>query len=125
MLVLYQGIVAYQGPPESLTHYFRCEDPQDLYSQLVRRDATEWAQSWKKHRHPFEEALSGHVPDHLESLNFESPLDEPEIEFEAQPEPERAKSLPRPSAFSQFKTLTGRRFRASHATGLNSSCSSA
>ena len=111
VLVLYQGIVAYQGPPEFLTHYFRCEDPQDLYGQLVRRDATEWAQSWKKHRHPFEEALSGHVPDHLESLNFESPLDEPEIEFEAQPEPERAKSLPRPSAFSQFKTLTGRRFR--------------
>ena len=35
VLVLYQGIVAYQGPPEFLTHYFRCEDPQDLYSQLV------------------------------------------------------------------------------------------
>jgi hypothetical protein len=81
VLVLYQGIVAYQGPPEFLTHYFRCEDPQDLYSQLVRRDAAEWAQSWKKHRHPFEEALSGRVPDHLESLNFESPLDEPEIEL--------------------------------------------
>ena len=111
VLVLYQGIVAYQGPPEFLTHYFRCEDPQDLYSQLVRRDAAEWAQSWKKHRHSFEEALSGRVPDHLESLNFESPLDEPEIEFEAQPEPERAKSLPQPGAFSQFKTLTARRFR--------------
>ena len=111
VLVLYQGIVAYQGPPEFLTHYFRCEDPQDLYSQLVRRDAAEWAQSWKKHRHPFEEALSGRVPDHLESLNFESPLDEPEIEFEAQAEPERAQSLPQPGAFSQFKTLTARRFR--------------
>ncbi|MET0253247.1 MAG: ATP-binding cassette domain-containing protein [Terrimicrobiaceae bacterium] len=111
VLVLYQGIVAYQGPPEFLTHYFRCQDPQDLYSQLVRRDAAEWAQSWKKHRHPFEEALSGRVPDHLESLNFESPLDEPEIEFEVQAEPERAQSLPQPGAFSQFKTLTARRFR--------------
>src|SRR4029077_4181443 len=48
VLVLYQGIGAYQGPPESLTHYFRCEDPQDLYSQLVRHDAAAWAQSWKK-----------------------------------------------------------------------------
>ena len=111
VLVLYQGIVAYQGPPEFLTHYFRCEDPQDLYSQLVRRDATEWAQSWKKHQHPFEEAMSGRVPDHLESLNFDSPPEDPEIEFEAPLEPERAKSLPRPNAFSQFQTLTARRFR--------------
>ncbi len=55
--------------------------------------------------------MSGRVPDHLESLNFESPLDEPEIEFEAQAEPERAQSLPQPGAFSQFKTLTARRFR--------------
>ena len=111
VLVLYQGIVAYQGPPEFLTHYFRCEDPQDLYSQLVRRDATEWAQSWKKHQHPFEEAMSGRVPDHLESLNFDSPPEDAEIEFEAPLEPERAKSLPQPNAFSQFQTLTARRFR--------------
>jgi hypothetical protein len=55
--------------------------------------------------------MSGQVPDHLESLNFESPPDDPEIEFEAPPEPERAKSLPQPSAFSQFRTLTARRFR--------------
>jgi ABC-type multidrug transport system ATPase subunit len=45
VLLLYQGIGAYQGPPESLTHYFRCEAPQDLYSQLVRHDADEWAQT--------------------------------------------------------------------------------
>ena len=111
VLVLYEGIVAYQGPPESLTHYFRCEDPQDLYSRLVGHDADEWAQSWKKHRQPFEDTMSGRVPDHLENLNFESPPDDQEIEFEAPPEPERAKSLPQPSAFSQFGTLTARRFR--------------
>ncbi|MGB8463325.1 MAG: ATP-binding cassette domain-containing protein [Terrimicrobiaceae bacterium] len=111
VLVLYQGIVAYQGPPEFLTHYFRCEDPQDLYSQLVRRDAIEWAQSWKKHRYPFEEALAGRVPDHLESLNFESPTEDQASEFEAPPEPERAQSLPQPGAISQFFTLTARRFR--------------
>lgn len=111
VLVLYEGIVAYQGPPEFLTHYFCCEDPQDLYGQLVRRDAAEWSQSWKKHRHAFEEAMSGRVPDHLENLNFESPPDEDELEFEAPPEPERPSSLPQPGAFSQFGTLTARRFR--------------
>jgi ABC transport system ATP-binding/permease protein len=111
VLVLYEGIVAYQGPPEFLTHYFCCEDPQDLYGQLVRRDAAEWSQSWKKHRHAFEEAMSGRVPDHLENLNFESPPEEDELEFEAPPEPERPSSLPQPGAFSQFGTLTARRFR--------------
>jgi ABC-type multidrug transport system ATPase subunit len=111
VLVLYNGIVAYQGPPEFLTHYFRCDDPQELYSQLVYRDADEWAQSWKKHRHPFEEAISGHVPEDIESLNFESPPEEEEPVFEAPPEPERPRSLPRPSAFSQFRTLTMRRLR--------------
>jgi hypothetical protein len=45
-------------------------------------------------------------------LNFESPLDEEEeTVFTAPPEPERPKSLPRPSAFSQFRTLTMRRLR--------------
>ena len=111
VLVLYNGIVAYQGPPEFLTHYFRCEDPQDLYSQLVRHDASEWAQSWKKHRRPFDEAMLGRVPEHLESLNFESPVEDAEVEFRAPSEPERAKSLPQPGLFSQFLTLTARRFR--------------
>ena len=62
VLVLFRGIVAYHGPPEFLAHYFHCEDPHDLFSQLTRRDAAEWADSWKKHRHPFEEAMAGQVP---------------------------------------------------------------
>jgi ABC-type multidrug transport system ATPase subunit len=111
VLVLYNGIVAYQGPPEFLTHYFRCEDPQDLYSQLVRHDAAEWAQSWKQHRRPFDEAMLGRVPEHLESLNFESSVEDAEAAFQAPAEPERAKSLPQPGLLSQFRTLTARRFR--------------
>jgi ABC-type multidrug transport system ATPase subunit len=111
VLVLYNGIVAYQGPPEFLTHYFRCEDPQDLYSQLVRHDPAEWAQSWTSHKHPFEAAMLGRVPEHLESLNFESPAEDPEGELQAPSEPERAESLPQPGLFSQFRTLTARRFR--------------
>jgi len=111
VLVLYKGIVAYHGPPEFLAHYFQCEDPQDLFSQLVRREAAEWAESWMKHRHPFEEATAGQVPDRLESLNYESPTDDSEAEFTASPEPERAKPLPQPSVLSQFRTLTARRFR--------------
>ena len=110
VLVLFRGIVAYHGPPEFLAHYFHCEDPHDLYSQLTRRDAAEWADSWKKHRHPFEEAMAGQVPVSLEELSYESPPDEQETESKHRPEPERAAPLPQPGLLSQFLTLTKRRF---------------
>ncbi len=111
VLVLYQGVVAYHGPPEYLSHYFRCEDPQELYGQLALREAREWSQSWKKHRHAFVEAMTGRGPSELEEVNFESPTEEPGVTLELPPEAGRGETLPQPGAFSQFLTLTGRRFR--------------
>ena len=111
VLVLYQGVVAYHGPPEYLSHYFRCEDPQDLYAQLALREAREWSQSWKKHRHAFVDAMAGHDSVELDSVDFDSPIAEPDETLEAPPPPERSESLPPPSAVSQFFTLTARRFR--------------
>jgi ABC-type multidrug transport system ATPase subunit len=111
VLVLYQGVVAYHGPPEYLSHYFRCEDPQDLYAQLALREAREWSQSWKKHRHAFVDAMAGDGSVELDSVNFDSPIAEPDETIEAPAPPERAESLPPPSALSQFFTLTARRFR--------------
>lgn len=118
VLVLIQGVVAYHGPPEFLTHYFRCEDPQDLYAQLDCRDAREWAQSWKKHRHHFSGAITDSVEtdlQQLEQLNYESVEREeiPEVEETPPEEPAAAPSpsLPPPGAFHQFATLVSRRFR--------------
>jgi ABC-type multidrug transport system ATPase subunit len=111
VLVLYQGVVAYHGPPEYLSHYFRCEDPQDLYAQLSLREAREWSQSWKKHRHAFMDAMSGHDSVELDAVDFDSPIDEPGETIEMAPQPERNESLPPPAAISQFLTLTARRFR--------------
>jgi ABC-type multidrug transport system, ATPase component len=112
VLVLYQGVVAYHGPPEYLSHYFRCEDPQDLYAQLALREAKEWAQSWKKHRHAFLEAMEGReLGEQLEEVNYSSPAEEQDHTVEAPPQEERSESLPAPDAFSQFLTLTTRRFR--------------
>lgn len=110
VLVLYKGIVAYHGPPEFLAHYFGCEDPHDLYSQLTKREASDWADSWSRHRHPFEEAMAGQMPEKLEELSYESPPDDAQAEVEAPPEPERAPPLPQPGVLSQFLTLTARRF---------------
>jgi len=112
VLVLYQGVVAYHGPPEFLTHYFRCDDPQDLYGQLSQREGREWSQSWKKHRQAFLEANAGHAAPDLESVNFDSVPDEPEVVIEtAVPPSPKSETLPQPGVFNQFLTLTARRFR--------------
>ncbi len=112
VLVLYQGVTAYHGPPEYLTHYFRCEDPQEVYAQLVLRDARDWSQSWIKHRAAFIEAMTGQASSDLESVNYESPEEPEEIPApEREPEATPSEAVPQPSVFSQFRTLTARRFR--------------
>lgn len=112
VLVLYQGVTAYHGPPEYLTHYFRCEDPQEVYAQLVQRDARDWSLSWIKHRAAFIEAMSGKASSDLENVTYESP-EEPEenADTEAAPEAPPSEAVPQPGILSQFLTLTARRFR--------------
>ncbi len=113
VLVLTQGAVAYHGPPEFLSHYFRCENPQDLYSQLGQREPRDWSQSWKKHRAAFLETMLG--PD--SELLFQDSQDEPtadppeETGETLSPPPEASHAPVPPDAFSQFVTLTKRRFR--------------
>jgi len=112
VLVLYQGVVAYHGPAEFLTHYFRSEDAQDLYSQLAQRTAKEWAMSWKKHSHAFTEAAAKGTPAKLESLRFDSFVGETEEVKEVKREvSEIATKVPTPGAVSQFLTLLSRRLR--------------
>jgi len=112
VLVLYKGVVAYHGPPEFLSHYFRCEDPQELYGQLELREARDWSLSWKKHRHAFLEAMSGHASPDLGQVHFESVVEDTTVTVDAPaesvPHPD---TLPQPGALSQFFTLTARRFR--------------
>jgi ABC-type multidrug transport system ATPase subunit len=109
VLVLFQGVVAYHGPPAYLTHYFRAENAQDLYSQLEVRSAKEWAQSWKKHRHAFGEA--GPKPAELREVSFDSAIEaaeEAEREMVAETAPA---AIPLPGAASQFVTLLSRRVK--------------
>ena len=117
--VLYQGIVAYQGPPKYLSHYFRSEDPQDLYSQLEVRTAKEWAQSWKKHRHEFMKAFGGQDQQKakdLKAIQFDSAVRETDPEQDLPPQTKlRSKKdadlHELPGAASQFLTLLSRRVR--------------
>ena len=110
VLVLYEGVVAYHGPARFLTHYFRTEDAQDLFSQLGLRTAKEWAQSWKKHCHAFAETGGGMHK--VQPVSFDSAALKVETLREA-PEADEAPSLaiPMPGAVSQFLTLLSRRMK--------------
>ncbi|TSA35875.1 MAG: ATP-binding cassette domain-containing protein [Verrucomicrobiaceae bacterium] len=110
VLVLHEGVVAYHGPSQFLTHYFRTEDARDLYSQLGRRSTKEWAQSWKKHRHAFLETRGG--LDMVSPVSFDSaaPKEEEPIESPTH-ETIPSSTLPVPGPISQFFTLLSRRLK--------------
>ena len=50
ILVLYEGNVAYHGPPKFLCHYFNVESAEELFPRLAQRSTGGWQQSWTKHR---------------------------------------------------------------------------
>jgi ABC transport system ATP-binding/permease protein len=116
--VLFGGVLAYHGPPESLSHYFRCEDPQDLFGRLETREPHEWGLSWKKHRAAFAEAMRGRGDTRLEKVHFESEGGIGEADGEADAEtavpveevPVREVSAV-PGVAAQFLTLLTRRLR--------------
>ena len=110
VLVLSGGQLAYQGPPELLTHYFHLEGAADLYEQLATRRADDWHRSWAKHgkaygspegRKQIASELS--KEEQQEFLEKQSAEAVPEI----RPEP----PLRRPGPFSQCLTLLQRRWR--------------
>ncbi|MEO6846405.1 MAG: ATP-binding cassette domain-containing protein [Chthoniobacterales bacterium] len=136
VVVLYQGVVAYHGPAEFLTHYFQVENPQKLYSQLGNQSAKSWEQSWQKHKDAFLESIRAiqdedPVIENTEMVTFESTEDEaPVLEESFDIESEKSEENPKtleveaeeveetdpnfasiPSAYSQFSTLFGRRLR--------------
>ena len=53
ILVLYEGRVVYQGPPDKITHYFSVESAEEIYPILGGRESDEWHNSWNKHKHTY------------------------------------------------------------------------
>ncbi|MGV3659455.1 MAG: ATP-binding cassette domain-containing protein [Prosthecobacter sp.] len=50
VLVMYEGVLVYHGPPKDMTHYFAVEHPEEVYLKLTTRKAGDWHESWQKHR---------------------------------------------------------------------------
>ena len=129
LVVLYKGVLAYAGKPDHLPHYFRIEDPNQVYGRLESRDAEEWQGSWQKHGAAFihsgerMNAPKG-IPSPVKVLCPECRTECPEgIRFCKEcggkiPTQGNASSgfsgpedSSKPSAFAQFATLVERRLR--------------
>ncbi|HEY1048654.1 MAG TPA: ATP-binding cassette domain-containing protein [Prosthecobacter sp.] len=50
VLVMYEGVLVYHGPPKDMMHYFGVEHPEEVYLKLTTRKAGDWHESWQKHR---------------------------------------------------------------------------
>ena len=92
VVVLCGGRVAYQGPPQHLTHYFRTEDPDAIYDRLATRTGEDWDASWRKHGPFFEEGPTSAAATDADPL---APETDP----------------PTPDALTQFGVLFTRRVR--------------
>lgn len=89
VLVLWQGFMAYHGPPAGLTDYFGVREPKDVYRQLPARSGEEWSAIWNSH------AVVHNVPDNVTGLE--------QIEATS-----TARNVP-PNFLSQLLTLLHRR----------------
>ena len=91
VVVLCAGRLAYQGPPQHLTHYFRTDDPDRVYDRLASRTGEEWDASWRKHGPFFE--------------------DDPALLAEDAPPPPPDAESETPGALTQFGVVLARRLR--------------
>ena len=89
ILVLFEGVVVFFGAPEHLAHYFRLENPDDVFARLGTRSAEQWRASWVKHSPQFAALMGEEVlpemgpasPDSEEdSIRVDSSIQAPEEE---------------------------------------------
>lgn len=50
VMVMYQGVLTFHGPPKAMMHYFAVEHPEEVYLSLTERKNGDWHESWLKHR---------------------------------------------------------------------------
>lgn len=53
VMVMYQGVLTFHGPPKAMMHYFAVEHPEDVYLKLTERGKEDWRESWAKHRETY------------------------------------------------------------------------
>jgi ABC transport system ATP-binding/permease protein len=131
VIVLYQGVLAYHGAPEFITHYFNIKRPEDLYPRLAERNSDDWRKSWQKHMAAYYEqsglpsgGASLHPKKEANPADARKPSsEEEEIErlraiVEGKNKPAADSARPQlagrpalPSALTQFGILVARRWK--------------
>jgi len=53
VMVMYQGVLTFHGPPKAMMHYFAVEHPEDVYLKLTERKKEDWRESWAKYRETY------------------------------------------------------------------------
>lgn len=101
IMVLVRGNLAYHGSPGVMVHYFGVTDFEGVYPQLALRDPDDWRYSWLKHRVAYYQRLE---KEHVQKYEREGL--KPPSSSVADDDAENAK----PSFFTQFMALLGRRF---------------
>jgi len=120
VMVLYDGQLAFHGPPTFLHHYFNLRTLDDLFPQLWERSAEDWHSSWQKHRSAYyatehdayqEVARADEVP--VEAPDYEDQTTSYEADARVHADLRKAAStsFAPPSALAQFTTLLERRWR--------------
>lgn len=80
--VLCAGYLAYLGPPDTLAHYFRADQAEEIFDVLPGRSGPEWHASWVKHRTHFEEKKESEKKTD-DSLRPQANLPSPLVQFVA------------------------------------------
>lgn len=113
ILVLHEGIVAFHGPPERLTHYFSVKDTEEVYPRLAAQASGRWQSSWDKHRASYYAMLAKRREQLIASGGLHLPPDANPGATPADTTPRKTQTPPArlPGFISQFITLLSRRWR--------------
>lgn len=129
VLVMYEGVLAYHGPPNAMLHYFAVEHPEEVYLKLTTRRAGDWHESWEKHRKAYyaSHGFDGARPPEVKRTVVGKPSSEgpsrtsvrerrsvagegPTAAGAGKPEPHELPLVELPSVFSQLFELLRRRW---------------
>lgn len=97
--VLTGGHLAYFGPPDTLAHYFRADNPEQVFERLPLRTPQEWHASWTKHHAAFEDERRAAAADKAAATESTPP---------SGPQPARTNVAP---MGTQFLALLGSRWK--------------
>ena len=53
VIVLYNGVLAYHGPPTKVMKYFKARTPSGIYLQLPQLEPEQWHECWQEYRESF------------------------------------------------------------------------